>query len=1123
MQLTSTSVGLSGAQFQEYLVSATIPERIQTMEMKFDHLVDKVQDGLLEQNILLQRLKRCITRLPASIKYQHVAFVEEKLKAITHSESMEEIFGVLNLYWDFLNYTLLEHIVANFGNNDTKAAMANYISGLVAFRKATNLSDFISHWPCTGKVPPDMSRLVTKIEKQMEKDWSNCTLEDVEQFRRTLTQKLLLPSFAVLLRDAEQGCISLTWLIPSSIVKLLSKDIHNTMLDWFKEHHIERLAIDGQDLYSSAMLRYSTFLKKLYTSQKPPPTLGSSPPPQKLLPFKLARIEKEKTDLYSDEFTRWYLRGDMDDVCSHGTIYKKSPIEFEDVGKLSSHHQQKLILIEGAPGVGKTTFSWEFCRKWSKGEILQDHSLLLLLPLRDNSLKAAKTLSDLFHHPNSELQQAVVHEVTSNQGQGVAIWLEAWDELDHEPQDKASVFLDLIHGRILPLTTVFVTSRPWASEHIRGNCEDRITQHVEILTSAKDQIEHYISKAEAEAEPSSFAAKFSDYLSSNPAIRAAMYTPVTAKMAAEVFSWSQHTDSPPPTTMTELFTAFTLKTLADYISTHPVYHKQQLKVTTFSDLPTDVYKQFQNLCRMAYDGILNRQQLVFSAAHLPAGFAHLGLMQEVPQLYTKDRASSYHFIHLTLQEFLAAIHISQLSSPDQTKLAREHLDSGHFEMTIRFLTGLTKSANIPPDITKTLMESDDTKLICFHFLFEAKDISMTTRILGSDEIVVQSHYSWTPLDYYVTGYAISHSNCPWRLNFNNYFMDDEKFDIFCQGCAAPGGTECRGHISYANFSGSEITSRSLQSFLEIPSHILQNMRNLFLKHSKLDKSAYDLLAKAVLSISKLRTLSLGGNLIGSGGAVEVIKALCGSGLKSLELSNTGIGEPDCEALCELLKSSNSLQYLNIYLNNLSSESVASIITGLSHNNSLTTLYITNSHFSKRNVVSLASILKDQSKCVLTELRLTDCCISGQGASELATALYKNSTLKHLSISHNTIGVEGTTAVAKFLLENKTLTHLVLIDCHCGQGASELAAALCKNSTLKYMNLSHNPIGMEGASSMSDMLQRNTSLEELWLYGDSVEEEGVLLFINSLKHNQTLRLLVLPKKYKINNDNRIQWS
>ena len=1032
------------------------------MEIKFSQLVRKAQSGLVEQKIPLMTLRECITLLPASIKHQHIAFLETKVKAIIQSESIEEIFLQLNLYWDFLNYTLLEHIVTEFGNNDTKAAMAKYVCELVAFRKATKLLTFIAYWPCAGEAPPNMSRLVTKIEKQMKKDWSNCTLEDVEQFRRTLTQKLLLPSFAVLLRDAEQGCISLTWLIPSSIVKILSKDIHNTKLDWFREYHIARLTIDGQDLYSSATFRYSIFLRKLYISQRPLPTLTSSPLLQKLLPFKLARIEKKKVS--ADEFTKRYLRGDMDDVGSLGTkIYKKSPIKFEEVGKLSCHHRQMLVLIEGAPGVGKTTFSWEFCRKWGKGEILQDYSLLLLLPLRDNSLKAAKTLSDLFYHPNSELQQAVVQEVTSNQGKGVAIWLEAWDELDHEPREKASVFLDLIHGRILSFATVFVTSKPWASEHLRENCEHRITQHVEILTSAKDQIEHYISKAEAEAQPSSFAAKFTDYLSSNPVIRAAMYTPVTAKMAAEVFTWSLHTESPPPTTNTELFTAFTLKTLVDHLSTHPLYHKQQLKVTTFSDLPTDVYKQFQDLCRMGYEGILNRQQLVFSAAHLPTGFAPLGLMQEVPQLYTEGRASSYHFIHLTLQEYFAAVHISQLPAHEQTRLFQKHVNSGHFKMTMRFLAGRTKLANIPTDIMM------NTELNYFHFLFEAKDISMTTRTLGSHEMVVSSRYSWTPLDYYVTGHAISHSNCPWRLDFFMSSIDDEKFELLCQGCAAPGRTGCRGHISHAEFRHNGLTSKSIQSFVNIPPHILQNMRELHLSGNKLDGSACDLLAKAVPSMSRLEELWLGDNPIGSGGAVEVIKALCGSGVKQLWLYNTGIGEPDCEALCELQKSSHSLQHLHIHHNNLSSESVASIITGLSHNSSLTTLIISNSHFSMANVDSLASVLKDHSKCTLTWLGLRDCLISSEGAVELA-------------------------------------------------------AALCKNSTLKFLYLDHNSIGVEGASSMSDMLQHNTSLEELWLCDDSVGEDGVHQLINSLKHNQTLRELWLPKKYKSEtSDHRIDWS
>ena len=310
-------------------------------------------------------------------------------------------------------------------------------------------------------------------------------------------------------------------------------------------------------------------------------------------------------------------------------------------------------------------------------------------------------------------------------------------------------------------------------------------------------------------------------------------------------------------------------------------------------------------------------------------------------------------------------------------------------------------------------------------------------------------------------------------------------------------------------------------YINLPPHILQYMRVLELDHNKLDGSACDLLAKAVPSMTRLEEFSLGSKLIESGGVVEVIKALCCSGINELSLWNTGIGEPDCEALCELLKSSHPLQRLRIDQNNLSSESVAS-----SHNSSLTKLNISNSHFSMANVDNLASILKDHSKCRLTRLYLRDCHISSEGAVKLAAALCKKTTLKHLDLSDNAIGehVEGVTTVAETLVENKTLAELYLRDCHISsEGAVELAAALCKNSTLKHLYLSCNPIGVEGASSMSDMLQHNTSLEDLWLRDDSLGEEGVHQLINSLKHNQTLRALWLPVNYKsITSDHRIHW-
>ena len=157
----------------------------------------------------------------------------------------------------------------------------------------------------------------------------------------------------------------------------------------------------------------------------------------------------------------------------------------------------------------------------------------------------------------------------------------------------------------------------------------------------------------------------------------------------------------------------------------------------------------------------------------------------------------------------------------------------------------------------------------------------------SDEIFVMPDHSWTPLDFYVTGHAISRSNCPWRLEFSDFFAADDDDDnhansllplfddeLFCKGCANYGGNRCRGYISYANFGGNDITSKSMQAFLNIPVHILQGMEWLLMDHNRLDGSACDLLTIIISSMSRLEGLQLSSNKnLGIGGAVNVINAL----------------------------------------------------------------------------------------------------------------------------------------------------------------------------------------------------------------------------------------------------------
>ena len=999
----------------------SVRQHVKQFESRFCDLVYCTYETLADKSIEANRFHAYLMALDLSRSKEHGEFINNLFEPGT---TFHNLWGRLCGYWNFLNFNLLEHVVGKFGSEDLKHKMESYVHDLQSFRKATRLCDFIDCWPVLGETPPksDLRKFVVK----MKHDWDRCTLEDLETLKGVITHKFFLPDFALRLKEIETGSIVITWFLPAPFVKALQEAMGNTTSDFFIEHNIEAVTIDGQDCYPTPI---SGYLTEQDTSEQP--TVSISPP------------------MPAEKFLQAFEQGKHEEETVATTMFRK--------------------------------------------------------------LKLTKPL---FQSPVQELQS-----VFPSEGQQYRDPMHTYStsgyqrKFQRESYTRKTALMSFTSPRGLGSPTT-------AEEYVKQKGVDQVPRLAKLLPS----VEQYLSKAEVEADPS-LPSKYRDYLSSTPAIRAAMYTPFNATTSAEVFTWSQLTESPPPTTMTELFTTFTLKTLVGYISTHPLYRKQQLKVTSFSDLPPDVYKQFLDLCRMAYEGILNRQQLVFSAAHLPTGFSPLGLMQEVPQVYTQGKASSYHFTHLTLQEFLSAIHISQLPTDEQTKLIQDHLDSCHFKMTLRFVAGLTKLANVPPEITRTLREDGD-KLTLFNWLFECKDTSVTTRTLGSDEMVVWSHYSWTPLDYYVTGHVISHSNCPWRLIFRHSSIDNDEFELFCQGCATPGGTGCEGCISYADCNHNDITSKHMQSFVSIPPYILQGMRVLDLSGNKLDGEACDLLAKVVPSMSRLEELMLYHNPIGSGGAVEVIKSLCGCGVKRLWLYYTRIGGPDCEALSELLQSTHSLDLLHIEQNNLSSESVASIITGLSHNNSLRELNIAKSHFSMGNTLHLSSLLREHSKCTLTSLRLQDCHISSEGAVELATALCKNTTLRVLHLSGNPIGehVEGVEAIATMLAVNKSLTQLGLEDCHIsGQCAGELAAALCKNSTLQYLNLDRNPIGVEGASSMSDMLQHNTSLTWLDMCDDSVGEEGVRQLMNSVKYNQTLNHLQLPKKYKSeNSDRRIHW-
>ena len=196
------------------------------------------------------------------------------------------------------------------------------------------------------------------------------------------------------------------------------------------------------------------------------PEVLKLPTPWKLF-INLAFIDRKTEGLWKrdggsrteyDEITEAMVRDGNVDVIEG----RKCPIDMNNIAaNLPETALEKVILVEGAPGVGKSTFAWEFCRRWERGEIAQEYDLVLLLRLRDEHVTKAENLEDLIYQ--KKFKEAVVSELESNLGINLLLILEGYDELPEVCRRSPSLFLELINGQLLPFATLMITSRPWAT------------------------------------------------------------------------------------------------------------------------------------------------------------------------------------------------------------------------------------------------------------------------------------------------------------------------------------------------------------------------------------------------------------------------------------------------------------------------------------------------------------------------------------------------------------------------------------------------------------------------------------------------------------------------------------
>ena len=831
--------------------------------------------------------------------------------------------------------------------------------------------------------------------------------------------------------------------------------------------------------------RYISYLQLVFQAQLIP-TYSKFPPTISEKYINLALVKKgriSKSD--ADKFTKATIRGEIDD------IYKrKKKFSFDDVAQLNEERFPQLVVVEGAPGVGKSTFAWEVCRRWSDGSILMHYKLVVLLRCRDKWVQEAKSISDLFRMPGEEQNtlRNVVAEVKKCWGKGLLLLIEGYDELPQSIRcDHSSLLVKLITGTNseLPGATMLITSRPSASNFLHTECEGRISQHVEILGFTKENVESYL-KSVTRDNPD-IVCGLQQYLDCYPHIRGMMYIPLNCAIIVTVYQENRIGSQVFPKTKTELYSSLIRTLLLRYLHDHPKYGKQKWSLQSFSDLPPEIFDQFYELSKTAHGGISNNQQVIFS--NLPEDFESLGLMQSVPELYTSESttsSSSSNFLHLTMQEYMAAWYLSY-SPPEISPFQAYGLQPqtfSHYQVVLRFLAGLTKMADFELTSILTNKKSYLTHN-ALRWVFESQ-IWEIFQTVSKDSSIEFSVKDLTDVyDYFLLGFSIAASGCEWKLT--NLTMKEERIAMLVSG------TEEAQSDNRGCFSGiyicHDVTSKHIETLLkfsEIPVSMMKITAKVYIKNMYLTNVNYQQMRKlcdAFRDRPYRSITSIDGHNCRFKNVLQFCRMSCGA-LKSLTLSDCSLCVEDCQMLRAILSSPTSLlESLNVDGNNLSTESCDDLFAGLKNNASLRMLSMKGTEVPQ--IILAAFVGTDDRVC---RICMTKCDLNVINVRAVhSTATLEQCIVKQLDCYCYEL-VECVNLLWALAKLNVQPRKLILSDgCVAPEGCQVLGQLLAsKTIQLDELDVSED-LTVDLTDALLDALESNNYLRKLTLKGSCVQQ------------------------------------
>uniref|UniRef100_A0A673A8A5 NACHT domain-containing protein n=1 Tax=Sphaeramia orbicularis TaxID=375764 RepID=A0A673A8A5_9TELE len=727
-------------------------------------------------------------------------------------------------------------------------------------------------------------------------------------------------------------------------------------------------------------------------------------------------------------------------------------IKCEDIFKTPPDRDQPIrtVLTKGVAGIGKTVLTQKFSLDWAEDKANQDIHFIFPFTFRElNVLKQKKfSLVELVHHFFTETKEAGIWIFEDLQ---VVFILDGLDEcrppLDFnntqiltDVTESTSVdvlLMNLIRRNLLPSARFWITTRPAAANQIPAQCVDLVT---EVRGFTDPQKEEYFRKRFTDEEQTN---TIISHIKTSRSVHIMCHIPVfcwiTATVLEDVLKTTDRRQL--PKTLTEMYIHF----LVVQVKVKNV--KYDGRSETDSPWSPETRKMIESLGKLAFEQLKNGNLIFYESDLTECGIdissasVYSGVFTEVFKeergLYQDQR---FCFIHLSVQEFLAALHVhqtfintgvnllseeqttSQRSGSAQTQFYQTAVDqalqspNGHLDLFLRFLLGLSLQTNhrLLQGLMKQTGSSSETKkktaeyikkmindklsveksINLFHCLNELEDRSLVDEIQrylrgGGFNPDVLSPAQWSALVFML-------------------LSSDKDLDEFDLNKYSGSEKALLNLLPVVKASNKAVGFAGLSSVLRSQS---SNLRYLDLSTNDLEDSGVKILSDGLRSPDcKLETLRLSiCNLSERSceGLSSVLRSQSCS-LTHLELNNMDLKDSGQKILSDGLRSPDcKLETLRLSICNLSERSCEGLSSVLrSQYSSLTHVDLDNMDLKDSGLKILSDGLRSPD-CKLETLRLSGCLITEEGCSSLVSALKSNpSHLRLLDLSYNHPGASG---------------------------------------------------------------------------------------------------------------------